>query len=105
MSPPLRKFFTPSGKLDLSSVISTLTAPLPRGLGFQEYHSLIGATKLCGTPCMAGCAMSSTFTRAGSDGQLLAPKLTPPMNSLNQVQLLGPKPETWNPSQAPPRSM
>src|SRR5690349_20626180 len=105
MSPPLRKFFTPSGKLERSRVISTFTALLPRGLGFQEYHSLIGATKLCATPCMVGCAVSSIFTRAGSEGQLLAPKLTPPMKSLNQVQLLGPKPETWKPSQAPPRSM
>src|SRR5262245_59801289 len=105
MSPPLSVFLTPSGKFDASSVSSTLTSGLTRGLGVHEYHSFVGATKVGGTPSIIACLGSSTLTRAGSAGQLLALNRLPPRNSVNQGHALLPKPETWNPSQAPPPVM
>src|SRR6185503_11536111 len=105
MSPPLSVFFTPRGKFEASSVSRTLTSGLARGLGVHEYHSLIGATNVAGTPFTIGCAASSTLTRAGIDGQLLALNFPPPMNSVNHGHALVPNPETWNPSQPPPLPM
>ena len=102
MSPPFSVFLTPSGKFEPSSVSRILTSGLARGLGVHEYHSLIGATKVAGTPFRIGCARSSAFRRAGMDGQLLALNLPPPMNSVNHGHALVPNPETWNPSQPPP---
>src|SRR5262245_52559995 len=102
MSPPFNVFLTPSGKFEASSVSSTFTSGLARGLGVHEYHSLIGAMKVAGTPFTTACAPSSTLTRAGSDGQLLAVKRPPPMNAVNHGHALFPNPETWNPSHAPP---
>ena len=64
MSPPFSVFFTPSGKFEPSSVSRTLTSGLARGLGVHEYHSLMGATNVAGTPFRMGCAGSSAFTRA-----------------------------------------
>src|SRR5258708_35979886 len=100
LPPPFSVFLTPSGKFEPSSVSRTLTSGLARGLGVHEYHSLIGATKVGGTPSTVGCAASSTLTRAGSEGQLLAVKRAPPRNSVNHGQALLPKPEPWKPSQA-----
>src|SRR3954469_11668590 len=105
MSPPFNVFLTPSGKFEPSSVSRTLTSGLARGLGVHEYHSLIGATNVAGTPFRIGCAESSAFTRAGMDGQLLALNFPPPMNSVNHGQALLPNPETWKPSQPPPPPM
>src|SRR5690349_8602106 len=105
MSPPFSVFLTPSGKFEPSSVSSTFTSALARGLGVHAYHSLIGATKVVGTRFTIGWSPSSTLTRAGRDGQLLALNLPPPMNSVNHGQALLPKPETWKPSQAPPPAM
>src|SRR3569623_840878 len=86
-------FLMPSGKLDRSRVISTCTSGLVRGDGDQEYHSLIGATKLCGRPLVMGLAASSIFTRAGRDGQLDAPNCFTPRKSLYHCQLDDGKPE------------
>src|SRR5881396_1335181 len=99
-------FLTPIGKLDLSSVSSTLMSGFIRGLGVHEYHSLIGATKLAGMFLTVGWLGSSTLTRPGSEGQLLATKPPPPRKSLRyQGQALLLKPEMWKPSHAPPPSM
>ena len=103
MSPPLSVFLTPSGKFEASRVSSTLTSGLTRGLGVHAYHSLVGATNVGGTPRRIGWVTSSTLSRAGSDGQLLALKRLPPRNSPNHGHAWLPKPEMWNPSQAPPR--
>src|SRR5262245_14326903 len=105
MSPPFSVFLTPRGKFEPSSVRRTLTSGLRRGLGVHAYHSLMGATKVAGTPFRTGWSGASTFTRAGSDGQLLAVNRPPPMNSVNQGQALLPNPETWNPNQPPPVAM
>src|SRR4051794_13650966 len=105
MSPPFKVFFTPSGKFETSSVNRTVTSGFTRGLGVHAYHSLIGAMKLAGTLFMIGCAGSSALTRAGSEGQLLAVNLPPPMNAVNQGHALLPNPEPWNPSHAPPPAM
>src|SRR2546426_418736 len=67
MSPPFNVFLTPSGKFEASRVRRTLTSGLARGLGVHEYHSLIGATNVAGTPFRIGCAGSSAFTRAGAE--------------------------------------
>src|SRR5690349_16966764 len=95
----------PSGKLERASVSSTFTFGLVRGLGFHAYHSVIGATNVCGTSFITGCAPSSTLTRAGSDGQLLAPNRLPPRNSRYQVHSAFGNPDTWKPSHAPPPFM
>src|ERR1017187_6237241 len=78
-----------------------------RGLGRQEYHSLIGATQVFGMPLVTGLPVSSTISLAGSGGQLLTPKAAPPMNCLNHVhrELRSLNAETWKPSHAPPFSM
>ena len=89
MSPPFNVFFTPSGKFEASRVNKTLTSGLARGLGVHEYHSLIGATKIAGTPFRMGWAGSSAFTRAGRDGQLLALNLPPPMTGAALGTLAG----------------
>src|SRR5437762_13633071 len=102
MSPPFNVFLTPSGKFEPSSVSRTLTSGLARGLGVHEYHSLMGATNVAGTPFRMGCAGSSALTRAGRDGQLLALNLPAPMNSVNHGQASVANPETWNPNQPQP---
>src|SRR5437870_2714790 len=99
-------FLTPIGKLDWSSVSSTLMSGFVRGLGFHAYHSLIGATKLAGMFFTVGWPGSSILTRPGSDGQLLATKPPPPRKSFRyQGHALLLKPDTWKPSHAPPPSM
>src|ERR1017187_3428215 len=78
-----------------------------RGLGRQEYHSLIGATQVFGMPLVTGLPVSSTISLAGSGGQLLTPNAAPPMNCLNHVhrELRSLNAETWKPSHAPPFSI
>src|SRR5204862_7820454 len=98
MSPPFSVFLTPSGKFEPSSVSRTLTSGLARGLGVHEYHALIGATNVAGTPFRSGCAGASAATRAGMDGQLSARNRPPPMTPVNHGHALAPNPETWTPS-------
>src|SRR3569833_3079968 len=86
-------FLMPNGKFDRSRVISTCTPGLVRGDGDQEYHSLIGATKVGGRPLVIGLAASSMFTRAGKDGQFEAPNCFTPRKSLYHCQLDDGKPE------------
>src|SRR5207253_10357852 len=97
----------PSGYCAGSKVSSTWMFLSRRGLGRQEYHSLVGDRYVFGMPCVTGLSVSSTMSLAGSGGQLLTPKAAPPMNCLNHAQreFLSLYAATWKPSHAPPASM
>src|ERR1700759_3122876 len=53
--------FLPKGELEGESVTKTFTFLLSRGLGFQPYHSFIGAVYFNGRCLVTRCLLSSTI--------------------------------------------